>query len=513
MKSPLRQRALAGLAAGAVALSTAVAITPAASAAPTPGTVAAGQWLSAQLTNGVVHNDAWGSDDLGLSLDVLGALRELGVQPQVRQQVLATVSARVDEYVEFTSEGVTTFYPGSGGKLAIAVDTAGADPHAVGPRKRDLVADIEAVTDDATGESSDTYGLFGQTFATRGLIAGGSREAARSVAFVAAQQCANGSFRQNLTADCPDVPEIDTTAAALQTLAEARAAGIAVDSSAIERAGAAIAAAQAADGSFVGNGVPNTNSTGLAAVALSRAGRTDAARKAAAWVARHQVTAATGGRLASQVGAIAYDRAALEAGAADGIESAMRDQWLRASTQAAPALALLTTGRATATAPPRVAAGRTFRVTASGLAPGWKVTARVAGGSTASALVPASGRVAVTLKAPRGTARRAVTVADATGRTVATSSVRVLAAKRFAVAKAKKKVKRNKAQRIVVRGLVAGEPVRVQYRGKTVKRGVASAKGTYTHRFKVGRTTGTVRVVVRGAYGNRLGKTAFKVVR
>ncbi|MFO6452607.1 MULTISPECIES: hypothetical protein [unclassified Aeromicrobium] len=510
MRTPLRRRALAVLAGGAVALSTAVAVAPTASAAPTPSTSAAGTWLAAQLTGGVVHNDQWDYDDFGLTLDVLAALRALDVQPAAQQQVLAAVTSRVDEYVESTWEGVTTFYPGSAGKLALAVDAAGGDVTSVGGR--DLVADIEAATNDATGESADTYGLFGQTFATRGLIAGDSDEAATSVGYVAAQQCENGTFRQVLTAPCPEVPEIDTTTAALHTLLEARAAGITVDAAVVDRTVAAIVAAQAADGSFVGNGVANTNSTGLAATALARAGRTTEAAKAAAYVARHQVTEATGGKLASERGAVAYDGAALAAGREDGIDEFAIDQWIRASAQAAPALALLSAPKAAVSVPKYVRSGSTLKVTASGLAAGWGSTARVSGGSSDRAVVPAGGRATFALRAPKGTAKRAVVIGDATGRAVATSSVQVLAAKKLRVS-SKSKVRRAKVQKVVVRGLVAGEPVRVYYRGKLVKRGVASKSGSYTYRLKVGKKVGTAKVIVRGAYAERNGVRVFRVVK
>ncbi|SKB07860.1 prenyltransferase/squalene oxidase repeat-containing protein [Aeromicrobium choanae] len=510
MCTTLRRRALAVLAGGAVAVSTAVAAAPTASAAPTPSTAAAGQWLSAQLTNGVVHNDQWDYDDFGLTLDVLGALRALDVQPAVQQQILSTVTSRVDEYVESTWEGVTTFYPASAGKLALAVDAAGGDVASVGGR--DLVAQIEAATNDETGESSDTYGLFGQTFATRGLIAGGSDEAATSVGYVAAQQCADGTFRQVLTAPCPEVPEIDTTAAALHTLVDAREAGLTVDAAVVDRAVAAIAAAQGADGSFVGNGVPNTNSTGLAAAALSRAGRATEATKAATWVARHQVTEATGGKLAAQAGAIAYDQAALTAGAEDGIDEFAIDQWVRASAQAAPALAVLSSPKASVSVPKFVRSGSALKVSASGLAAGWSSTARVAGGSTARTVVPAAGRATFTVRVPKGTARRAVVVGDSTGRAVASTSVQVLAAKKLRVS-SKAKVRRAKVQKVVVRGLVAGEPVRVYYRGKLVKRGVATKTGTYTYRLKVGKRIGKAKVIVRGAYSERNGVRVFRVVK
>lgn len=511
MTTPLRRRALVALAGGAVAVSTVVATTPAATAATTSSTSAAAAWLSGQLTGGVVHNELYDFDDLGLSLDVLAALRSLDAQPAAQQQILTAVSARATEYVTYTFEGTTTIYPGSAGKLLLAAKAAGRDVRAVGGR--DLVADLEATTNDATGESSDTYGLFGQTFATRGLIAGGSDEAATSVGFITGQQCEDGSFRQNLEAACPEVPEIDTTAAVLTTLAEARAAGIAVSQAVVDDAVEALVGAQAADGSFVGNGVPNANTTGLAAVALSRAGRGVEAAKAATWVARHQVSDATGGRLSGEAGAVAYDAAALAAGAEDGIDEFTRDQWIRATVQAAPALTLVTGTRAAVSVPKYARSGATVRVTVSGLAAGWNVRARFAGTSPSAAVQPSAGRATFSLRVPKGTARRSLVVSDSTGRTVASTAVQVLAPRTLRVTPARAKVKRAKVQRIVVRGLTAREPVQVRYRGKLVKRGYATTQGTYTYRFKVGRKVGKATVSVRGAYADRKGSRTFRVVK
>lgn len=519
MRTPLRRRALAVLAGGAVALSTAVAVAPTASAAPTPSTSSAVRWLESHLVGGIVtyeqpdYNEDWSQiigyspkPEYGLTVDTFLALDRLGAAASTRTAMLDGLADAADTYVA----GWGSVAPAAAGKLATAAGIGGRDPRAFGGR--DLVADIESATNDETGETNDTYGLFGQTFATRGLIAGDSDEAATSVGYVAAQQCENGTFRQVLTAPCPEVPEIDTTTAALHTLLEARAAGITVDAAVVDRTVAAIVAAQAADGSFVGNGVANTNSTGLAAAALARAGRTTEAAKAAAYVARHQVTEATGGKLASERGAVAYDGAALAAGREDGIDEFAIDQWIRASAQAAPALALLSAPKAAVSVPKYVRSGSTLKVTASGLAAGWSSTARVSGGTSARAVVPAAGRATFTLRAPKGTAKRAVVVGDATGRTVATSSVQVLAAKKLRVS-SKSKVRRAKVQKVVVRGLVAGEPVRVYYRGKLVKRGVASKAGSYTYRLKVGKKVGRTKVIVRGAYAERNGVRVFRVVK
>lgn len=518
MRTPLRRRAVAVLASGAVALSTAVAVAPAASAAPTPSTAGAARWLEGHLVNGIVtydqadYNEDWSEivgyspkPEYGVTIDTYLALRRIGAPASTRTAILNGLSGAANSYVA----GWGSVAPAAAGKLATAVVTGGRDPRAFGGR--DLVADIEGLTEDTTGETSDTYGGVGQAWATRALVLSESAEADTSLEFLLSKQCENGSFLQNYEASCGAV-EVDSTALAMEALADAVAAGHSEVRDELADAGRALASAQRSDGSFVGNGVPNTNSTGLAATALARAGRSAEAVKAARWVARQQVTEATGGKLAAETGAIAYDRAALSDGIANGIDEVSVDQWIRASSQAAPALALLAAPKAAVSVPPYVRSGSTLKATASGLAAGWTSTARVSGGSTVRVVVPAAGRASFTLRVPKGSARRSVVVKDATGRSVATSWVQVLGAKKLRVT-SKSKVRRKKAQRVVVRGLVAGEPVRVYYRGKLAKRGVASKSGSYTYRFNVGRKVGKTKVTVRGAYGDRNGVRVFRVVR
>ena len=78
----------------------------------------------------------------------------------------------------------------------------------------------------------------------------------------------------------------------------------------------------------------NTNSTGLASWALAESGKCGMAVEAATWVRKYQVT----DEVAGERGGIAYDRAGFRAAKADGITTESRDQWRRATTQAAPAL-------------------------------------------------------------------------------------------------------------------------------------------------------------------------------
>lgn len=517
MRTPLRRRALAVLAGGAVALSTAVAVSPTASAAPNSYAYSAARWLDDQLTNGLVHNPNWGGfDDYGLSLDVFFALNDLQTRSATQTRIIDAVSARVSEYTTYDDGSTVTFYPGSAGKLASAVEAAGRDARDV--NGEDLVAGIEDLTDDATGEIDPnlTYGGVGQAWATRALVLAESDEADESVSFLLTQQCADGSFKQVYGSACPSTPSIDSTTFAVETLLDARRAGIAGVDAAISAATAALLKAQAQDGSFVGDGVPNTNSTGKAAKVLALLGQSGAAGSAAAWVAKHQVTDAVAedSKLATETGAIAYDGAALAAGKAEGITDETRDQWIRATAQAAVGVqSQLSAAKVTVTTSSRyVAAGRAVTVSAKGLAAGEKVRVAISGGGSVARAVPANGVLTASIAAPAGNATRTITVTGSRGNRAGSTTIPVLAAKKLRVS-AKSTVRRAKVQKVVVRGLVAGEPVRVYYRGKLVKRGVASKTGSYTYRLKVGKKVGRTKVIVRGAYGERNGVRVFRVVK
>ena len=61
--------------------------------------------------------------------------------------------------------------------------------------------------------------------------------------------------------------------------------------------------------------------------------------KSARWVRKLQVRGDVSGTpLAGEKGALAYDRAAMKAAESDGITVETRDQWRRATSQAAPGL-------------------------------------------------------------------------------------------------------------------------------------------------------------------------------
>jgi hypothetical protein len=331
-------------------------------------------WLADQLDGGLVvsefrdQDDNWQQyTDFGLTLDVYYAFGQLDARPAKRAAILDAIEPRAGEYYDQFG----TRFPGAIGKLLTAVELAGGDPETYGvadggPNLVDALEDLVVTAgpeegrakDDPTGpfESSNT---FTQAYVATAL-AGADADRAEIVSeFLLLQQCPAGFFREGLdSADgtCANAepeqrrPSVDATATAAIA-----AAALALDDTLSPglRADAAAASKDAVDwlvgkqkdnGAFVGNGVVNTNSTGLAASALVLAGKNKKATKAARWIDQLRVTrklVRTTGYKAADLGAIAYNAAAFKTGKKKGITRTARYEWRRATAQAAPALDLL----------------------------------------------------------------------------------------------------------------------------------------------------------------------------
>lgn len=338
--------------------------------AGSPEAEAAAGWLAARLQDGLVsssYQDPKGkwitTPDAGLSLDIALALQEVDGFEDERSRILAAVEEQVDTYVGSGKDQ----YAGPLGKLVTAVQAEGTDPaeYADG----DLVTRLEGLvvtTGPEEGRAKDTWSAgnefgadysnaIGQSYVVRGLAGAGSDLADEAAGFLLQQQCEDGFFRvpmdsEDFTCDGgtakESTPSTDATAFAVLALAEAVDAGVdglgSEADPALERARTWLLAQQDEDGAFADTegGVPNVNSTGMAAEALAVLGEDDAAAAAARWVAERQVTddAAEGTDLADHVGAVAYDEAALESGADNGITRATRGQWVQATAQAVGAL-------------------------------------------------------------------------------------------------------------------------------------------------------------------------------
>ncbi|MGZ8745193.1 MAG: hypothetical protein ACXWXO_19935 [Nocardioides sp.] len=358
----------------AVLVAGTIVVTTPGAAAAAPDDRSAG-WLERQLTDGLVHNDQYDTDDYGLSADTAYALAAIGGRGESVRQISDALAAEVESFISYSYDFEGSQYEGriagaTAKSLVLAqISQAGARDFGrlnLVQRLDQLVLANGRIADDATvdGEpdpAGDYANTIGQAFAARGLSRAGSGKADDVVRFLLKQQCRAGFFRLNFAAkDAPkqgcdagsaadSSPDTDVTAlAVLQLDALPKQARTKAVKRALDDATTWLKKKQKRNGSLGGGTstqASNTNSTGLAAWALGETGSCKKARAAARWVRDLQVSGDVSGTpLAGQKGAIAYDRAAYEAAEADGITSADQDQWRRATTQAAPGLRHLTCG-------------------------------------------------------------------------------------------------------------------------------------------------------------------------
>jgi len=523
------------VASGTAGLAPAVAapVDPPADADPGPAAAAAG-WLADELGDDglLTHDSGYGPfTDVGLSLDAGFALSAVGGHTADIQRILGGLAAELPTYV---GEG-TERYAGALAKAAVFVRETGSDP-ATFDDEIDLVARLEErVLTDApvAGRIADesTWGDFansiGQAFAARALSAEGSPLADEVTAFLLDQQCAAGFFRLDFTKDkttaaqsCDEAPSTgtpsaDTTALVLQQLAAIDEPDADV-TAALTRGAAWLKSQQRGGGAFTDGGAINANTTGLAGWTLGLLGE-DAAAARAAHVLRSLQAATLApclGGLEGDEGAVALDPGTLAAARTPGIDPLTRAQWARATAQAVPALAWARRGPGTATvkAPVWARAGKKVRIRAAGFAPGETVCVQV-GAREVVTTAGAKGAVGVRVPVQKKPARRIVRVVGDSG--VATPVVRVkaLKKKKLRVQVAKRPLRAGAVQRIVVRGLAAGEPVKVFVRGKRVAAGRAGKKGAFQKRVRIAKA-GPARVRAVGKFPKlRRGAAQFRVVR
>jgi hypothetical protein len=313
----------------------------------------AANWLSRQLTNGLIHNDQFDFDDYGLTADVAYALKPIHGHGQDLRDIRGALADHVNDWTRFGGN----VSAGSTAKALVLAQVTGADEASFGGvnlvgRLNHRVRDSGRIQDQGT----DFANTIGQAYAARGLSDAGSGKADKVVGYLLKQQCSRGYFRLSFPAPgkpgqtCESgkpgtsAPDTDVTAIAALSL-RAISPKTAEIRSAITDAIAWLKKKQKRNGSFGGGPATeasNTNSTGLAAWVLGDSGACGAAAKAARWVRDLQVPGGVGGTpLAGDTGAIAYNRAAYNAGESDGIGDDERDQWRRATSQAAPGLAFL----------------------------------------------------------------------------------------------------------------------------------------------------------------------------
>jgi hypothetical protein len=313
----------------------------------------AGDWLAGELTDGIAHNEQYNFDDIGLTLDFFLALDEIDEKPAVRDEILDAVEPQVSTYVGSGDEAYAAQY----GKLLTAVQLGDRSPGAFAGGG--LFATLRTLVKDGgkrAGRASDRseYGNYtetiGQSYVVEAFALAGRMPLARSTTgYLLKQQCNKGYFRESMNGSLTceggrsegvSDSSVDVTAIAVEALRTARRAGVKGLGDDIRDAHRWLRNVQNRNGSFTGNEVQNSNSTGLAAAALAHSAYPGAARKAAKWLTRLQVTEgnSAGTALADEVGAVAYTKSELRAGESNGITVITRDQWRRATAQAAAGL-------------------------------------------------------------------------------------------------------------------------------------------------------------------------------
>lgn len=557
MKIPALRRAPAGVALAVITtvLAQPLLTTPAQAAGSDPAPVAARSataWLATQLTDGVIHNDAYDFDDLGLTLDIGLSMDEVGGDSALVRQLRSSMSSRIDDYVTGGAYGKPEYrLAGELAKSLVFAQASGADPRTYGGY--DLVAELERTVEDSgpsagrvvnqspDADAQDQYwddyaNTFSQALAVRGLSVAGSAKAAATTDFLLQQQCSSGFFRvffnpdraaaDQACAEGTDPTDTDATAFVVAQLAAVSPRPAAVDA-AIGRAVAWLAATQKADGSFVGSAYTpdsNTNSTGLAASALAAGGRCVQAGRAAEWVASLQVgPQSSGSPLAGEEGALAYDTNAMTTAAASGITDGSRDQWWRATVQAvagvthargsAKALTVTSTGTEPGQVATLTATGGTvgdrFCLTGPGIAGSRSVVVGSDGTLDARVVLPSTaGRATYELTGRDGSTTHTVAVQSASARG-SVSGVRLLGPGGFRRAGSKATLE--------VVGAAAGARYLLRGPGVPDVVVVAGSDGALTRTVTLPGATGAATYVLVGSDGQVsddtrvLGRTTLKV--
>jgi len=346
----------------ALALMTAVLLSgfpgTAAAAEPHKATLAA-RWQADELVQNRIQGSYqdWNTGELvvytdwGLTVDTLFALAAEGSKTDRVAKIAGVLANHVEDYTGAGAER----YAGASAKLLLAAKVARSNVrdfggHNLRERTLAVVAGPEAGFEHGRLKDQSQFGDYSnaisQSFGVLGLARTGSAPQA-TVDFLLKQRCNAGWFRLEQETDqrClarQDDPDVDVTAYAVQALVAAKADGATLPKGALRESSDWLVRVQRDNGSFgggTGTEGSNSNSTGLAVQALVATNRDRAAAKAADWVATLQLTPrrVKGTPADDEVGAIAYNRAALRAaldsGIPDGDTEPARDQWRRATAQ------------------------------------------------------------------------------------------------------------------------------------------------------------------------------------
>ena len=303
VRRPSIPRFLSSLLAGVLAATT-VAVSPAAASSPPIAhrAGAAAGWLARQMVDGERFEVEFGGvtyPDQGLTIDAVFAFAATKVADGHAARATAWL-ARPEILTGYIGDGTSEAYAGATAKLALAAQVRGADPTNFGGV--DLIDRLRGLQDPSgrfvdRSAFGDFSNAFSQSLALLALDRTPAGAPPAAAAFLADSRCPDGGYPISFDqATCAS--DVDATAMAVQAL-------LAVGRRADAVAGLKwLLSVQDVDGGFANAaGVPNANSTGLAAQTLHAGGYRSAAARAKTFLIGLQVdcTGAPADR-----GAIAY---------------------------------------------------------------------------------------------------------------------------------------------------------------------------------------------------------------
>lgn len=313
----------------AVAAAT-VALAAPSQAATATGSDAAASFLAAQMAAGghqfTSSYDGQSYPDTGLTADGILALTSARTAGSEAASATTAFAKNVGSY---TGAG-TEKYAGPTAKSILVATAQGRSPRAFGGV--DLVAQLKGL-EKSSGRFSDvsSYGDYSnaltQSLAIIALTKAGAPADAKATNYLLTLRCSDGGFRM-MDDGTACVSDPDATSVAVQALAATGG-----HSSDIAKAVAYLGSKQTAAGGIGGGSgaaAPNSNSTGLAAVAFTLGGQSARAAKAQSFVTSllYDCTFPSTVR-----GAIAYDRAAYTAMKSAGSSAKLAGNETRATSQ------------------------------------------------------------------------------------------------------------------------------------------------------------------------------------
>jgi len=215
------------------------------------------------------------------------------------------------------------------------------------------------------------------------------------------------------------------------------------------------------------------------------------------------------------VSAVAYDKAAFDAGKADGIPPELADQWRRATAQAAVGVnaALPATTLVASKPSGYVAGGSTVTLGATGLQPGERYTLVVHRVKRVLGIADSGGRALAAIALPETTRDHSLVVTGSRSNRTVETTVPALGRTTLTAGLRSSRVGRGNIQRVRISGLAPGESTTLSYRGSRIWSGTANVDGQVVDEFRVGRTVARVKLSARGAFADRTVTTYFRVVR